>query len=983
MSRTSRRTADLSPDEKRALLERLLRKKARESKSYPLSFAQERLWFLNQLEPGSPFYNVPVAVRLTGRLSIPALKQTLDEIVSRHEILRTHFPIIDGLPTQAISPARQVAFPLIDLSELSESERDSEVRRLVSQESQHSFDLKQGPLLRINLLRLGERDHVLILVMHHIISDGWSMGILVREMATLYEAFLKGDASPLPELPIQYADYSVWQQQWLRGEVLRQQLSYWKQKLEGAPPALELPTDRPRPAMQSYRGDSQLLELERPLSVSLKQLSRQEGVTLFMLMLAAFKVLLYRYSGQQDIAVGTPVAGRNRAEIEGLIGFFVNTLVMRSEIKAEHSFKEVLRREKKVVLEAFAHQDVPFEKLVVELQPARSLSYTPLFQVMFALESAPREVMSLPGLTLESFEPELRIAKFDLTLSVIDSQDVAIALEYNTDLFDAATITRMLGHFRNLLEGIVADPEQRISTLPLLAEAERRNLIFDWNDTAIDYARDRCIHELFEDQVERTPDAIAVVFEREQLTYAELNRRANQLAHYLQEMGVGPESLVGICLHRSTEMIVAVLGVLKAGGAYVPLDPDYPKERLAFIIEDARVSVLLTRRGVVPELERNVGKAVSLDSEWEEVAKRGAENPAGKVMAQNLAYVIYTSGSTGQPKGVMIAHRGICNRLWWGEQAHPLTESDSVLQATSFSFDVSVLEIFEPLVAGARLVVARPGGAQDPAYLVKLMAEQKIAFANFVPSLLKVLLDEPGIDQCKHLKLVIAGGEPLQSEIKDRFFAHSGAELYNLYGPTEASIDTTSWRCSPGGGQGIVPIGRPLANIQTYILQPDLQPAPVGIAGELYVAGAGLARGYLNRPGQTAEKFIANPFSDEPGARMYKTGDVARYLPDGNIEFIRRADDQVKIRGFRIELGEIEAALAQHPHVREAVVLAVDQKRLRTSRHRTPGADEDNQSLIRQAASDDPQAVERLLVEVENLSDSEVEMAVARLNQTR
>ena len=983
MSRTSKRTADLSPDEKRALLERLLRKKARESKSFPLSFAQERLWFLNQLEPGSPFYNVPVAVRLTGRLSIPALKQTLNEIVGRHEILRTYFPMADGLPIQVISPAKRLALPLVDLSELSEAERDSEARRLISEESQYGFDLKQGPLLRINLLRLGGQDHVLILVMHHIISDGWSMGILVREMAILYEAFLRDDTSPLPELPIQYADYSAWQRQWLQGEVLQQQLSYWKRKLEGAPPVLELPTDRPRPAVQSYRGDIQLLELGRPLSVSLKQLSKQEGVTLFMLMLAAFRVLLYRYSGQQDIAVGTPIAGRNRAEIEGLIGFFVNTLVMRNEIKAERSFKQVIREEKKVVLEAFAHQDVPFERLVLELQPARSLSYTPLFQVMFALEGEPREIMNLPGLTLNSFEPDLRIAKFDLTLSVIDSQDVAIALEYNTDLFDAATIIRMLGHFRNLLEGIAANPEQRISTLPLLADAERRKLIFDWNDTAIDYTRDRCIHELFEAQVERAPDAIAVVFEQQRLTYAELNRRANQLAHYLQEMGVGPESLVGICLERSIEMIVAVLGTLKAGGAYVPLDPDYPRERLAFIIEDARVSVLITKRGVVPELEQSVAKAVWLDNELEEMAKQKAENPASGVRAQNLAYVIYTSGSTGQPKGVMIAHQGICNRLQWGQQVHPLAESDSVLQATSFSFDVSVLEIFAPLVAGARLIITRPGGARDPAYLVKVMAEHKVTVANFVPSLLQVLLDEPGIDECKYLRQVVAGGEPLQSEIKDRFFARMNAELYNLYGPTEASVDTTSWRCEPGGKQGIVPIGRPLANVRTYILHSDLQPAPIGVPGELHVAGVGLARGYLNRPDQTAEKFIPDPFSDEPGARMYKTGDVARYFEDGNIEFISRVDDQVKIRGFRIELGEIEAALAQYPDVKEAVVLAVDQKRLRASRHRTLQADEDNQSLIRQASSDDPQGVERLLAEIEKLSDSEVEMAVERLSQSR
>lgn len=946
MSGTFKRVAGLTSEQKRVLLERLLREKARQSKSFPLSFAQERLWFLNQLEPGSPFYNVPVVVRLAGRLIIPALERTLNEIVSRHEILRTYFPMADGLPVQVIAPAKLATLPLVDLSELSEAERDLESRRIVSEEAQYGFDLTQRPALRLRLLRLGEEDHVAILIMHHIISDGWSMGILVQEIAMLYIAFVKGEQSPLPDLPIQYADYAVWQRQWLEGEVLQDQLLYWKQKLGGALPVLELPTDRPRPAIQSYCGDVQSMELEQALSASLKQLSRQKGVTTFMLMLAAFKVLLYRYSGQQDIVVGTPTAGRNRAEIEGLIGFFVNTLVMRSQLIGECSFSEVVSREKEVVLEAFRHQDVPFERLVVELQPARSLSYTPLFQVMFTLDSVQPETLSLPDLTLSTFEPDLKTAKFDLTLTVIDSQNLAVAIEYNTDLFDGSTISRMLDHFHNLLEGISANPEQQISTLPILSEVERHQLIFDWNDTAIDYLSNVCIHELFEAQVERTPDGIALVFDEQRLTYADLNRRANQLAHYLRDIGVGPEALVGICLERSTEMIIAVLGVLKAGGAYVPLDPDYPTERLAFIIEDAGVSVLLTERGLLQGFEHHVVKVVWLDSECEAIAKQKADNPASKVRAENLAYVIYTSGSTGQPKGVMIDHHGICNRLQWGQQAHPLTESDSLLQATSLSFDVSVVEVFPPLIAGARLVIARPGGSQDTAYLVKVMAEHKVTVANFVPSLLQVLIEEAGIDECKYLKQVVAGGEPLQSELKDRFLARLGAELYNLYGPTETSVDATSWRCDPGGKHGIVPIGRPLANIQTYILRPDFQPAPIGIPGELYIAGAGLAHGYLNRPDQTAEKFIPNPFSDEPGARMYKTGDVVRYLPDGNIEFISRVDYQVKVRGFRVELGEIEAVIAQYQGVKEVAVLAVDPMQLRASIQRTAAASVDNQPII-------------------------------------
>jgi amino acid adenylation domain-containing protein len=943
---------------------------------HPLSFAQSRLWFLDQLEKGNPAYNIAFALRLQGALDVTLLEQSLNEMVRRHEILRTTFSMVDGQPVQVIASSFRLSLPVEDYQNLPEVERESEVRRLMTQEARQPFDLTQAPLLRAKVLRLTQQEHIFILTLHHIIADEWSVEVFVREMAVLYKAFLAGSSSPLSELPIQYKDFTYWQRQWLQGEVLDTQLSYWKQQLDGVPAILPLPTDYPRPAIQTYRGARQSLELPQTVADGIVALSRQEGVTLFMVLLAAFQTLLYRYTGQEDVCVGSPIANRNHDEVKGLIGFFVNTLVLRTDLAGNPSFRELLTRVRRVALGAYAHQDLPFDQLVEALQPERDASYTPLFQVAFILRNT-LHLEEIPGLTLSPLNVESETAQFDLSLVVERTEQGSIAaFEYNTDLFDADAIARMLGHFQNLLEGIVANPQAKLSDLPLLTEAEKHQLLVEWNDTQVDYPQ-ACIHQLFEAQVEQTPDTVAVIFENQQLTYRELNNRANQLARYLQHLGVKPEVLVGICMERCVEMVVGLLGILKAGGAYVPLDPTYPQERLAFMLEDASVSVLLTQDKFANVLSQHNAKVVCLDAEWQALADWSQENAIASITPENLAYVIYTSGSTGKPKGAMNTHQGLCNRLLWMQDAYRLTATDRVLQKTPFSFDVSVWEFFWPLIAGSRLVLAKPEGHRDSAYLVEAIAKEQITTLHFVPSMLQVFLEEPSLDKCSSIKRVICSGEALSIDLQERFFARLDAELHNLYGPTEAAIDVTFWACQQGSKERVVPIGRPIANTQIYLLDRHLQPVPVGVPGELHISGVGLARGYLNRPELTDEKFIPNPFeqakaegststssvtgqhfdklSDRaegiypdsvthsveqygfpskqnnlPSAlhllpsleRLYKTGDLARYLPDGAIEFLGRMDNQVKIRGFRIELGEIEAVLVQHPMVREVIVLA-------------------------------------------------------------
>ncbi|MEA5603525.1 non-ribosomal peptide synthetase [Nostoc sp. UHCC 0252] len=911
------------------LSERPILPKVRDAE-LPLSYAQQRLWFLDQLEPNSAFYNIPMALRLVGNLNQPALEQSLQEIIHRHEALRTNFITVDGKPSQIIQTQENWTVSVVDLKYLSTTEQEITSQELARQQAIEPFDLANGALIRTTLLVLSETEHILLVCMHHVVSDGWSMGVFVQELAALYDAYSQGQPSPLAPLPIQYIDFAIWQREWLQGNVLQNQLTYWQQQLANAPALLSLPTDRPRPAVQTFAGAYQKFALSAELTGRLIQLSQQQGVTLFMTLLAAFDTLLYRYTGTEDILVGSPIANRDRSEIEGLIGFFVNTLVMRTDLSGNPSFSQLLTRVREIAMEAYSHQHLPFEMLVEALQPERDLSHTPLFQVMFTLQNAPVSTVELNQLSVSSTLIEGTTAKFDLTLSMENTATGVVGVwEYSTDLFDASTIERMTGHFVTLLESIIANPQQSISQLPLLTEIEQQQLLVEWNNTQVDYPQDKFIHQLFEEQVARTPDAVAVVFVDErseasrrvnqQLTYQQLNSRANELAHYLQSLGVGADVLVGICLERSLLMVVGLLGILKAGGAYVPLDPDYPQERLSFMLEDAQVRVLLTQQQLKEKLPQHQGKVVCLDADWQFISQSSQENPITTIQDSNLAYVIYTSGSTGKPKGAMNTHLGICNRLLWMQQAYQLTALDCILQKTPFSFDVSVWEFFWPLITGARLVVAKPGGHKDSAYLVNLILEQQVTYVHFVPSMLQVFLEEPSLENCRSLKRVICSGEALPVELQERFFARLECELHNLYGPTEAAIDVTYWQCFPNGNLRTVPIGRAIANTQIYILDEHLQPVPVGVAGELHIAGLGLARGYLNRKELTTEKFISNPFDN---SKLYKTGDLARYLPEGTIEYIGRIDNQVKIRGFRIELGEIEVLLNQYEEVQASCVIA-------------------------------------------------------------
>ena len=883
----------------------------------PLSFAQQRLWFLRQLEPDSSAYNQSTPIRLCGPLDIAALTKALDAIVERHESLRTNFVMSDDVPTQVINNPRSVNVPLVNLSELPETARESELQRGIEGITRRPFDLSRDLMLRACLLKLSTVEHVLILVTHHIASDGWSNGILWQELAALYGAYLRGEANPLPELPIQYADYAEWQRQWLQGEVLQRQLSYWKEQLSGVP-ILDLPTDRPRPAVQTYRGARQSFVFPKTLCDQLRGLSRKEGVTLFMTLLAAFQTLLQRYSGQDDIAVGSPIAGRTRSETEGLIGFFVNTLVLRADLSGNPSFREVLHRVRQMALGAYEYQDIPFEKLVEELHPDRDLSRSPLFQVLFAFQNVPRQTRELAGLTVTPLENQNETAKFDLSLYTWEEKEgLRARLEYNTDLYDDATISRMLGHFETLLEGIVSNPEQRICDLPILSEAERHQVVVEWNDRRRDYPREKCIRELFEAQVEKTPDSVAAVFEEKQLTYRELNTKANQLAHYLQGLGVGPEALVGICVDRSLDMIIGLLGILKAGGAYVPLDPAYPKERLAFMLQDAQVAALITQQRLLSELPSEHEAAfLCIDTEWAQVAEQADTNPDDTATPEDLAYVIYTSGSTGKPKGVQIAHGAVVNFLS-SMQAEPgLTADDTLLAVTTLSFDIAGLELYLPLSVGARVVIISRETAIDGVVLAENLAKSGATMMQATPTTWRMLL-ENGWQGNDHLK-ILCGGEALTPELATELLTRCSS-VWNMYGPTETTIWSSIYKVETVNGQ--IPIGRPIGNTQLYILDRNQQPLPIGVPGELYIGGDGLARGYLNRGELTDERFVADPFSPETGKRLYKTGDLARWRPDGNIEIHGRLDHQVKVRGFRIELGEIEAAIKQHSAVRDTVVV--------------------------------------------------------------
>ncbi|RCJ21837.1 hypothetical protein A6770_04165 [Nostoc minutum NIES-26] len=894
-----------------------------------LSYGQRSLWFMHQLAPASPAYNIASAVLLKGDVDIAALQRAFQKLVDRHPALRTTFTVRQGEPLQLIHQQMDICFQKEDVSNWSEL-----LKERLTQEAYRPFNLEQS-LMRVNLFTNSDEGHILLLVVHHIITDFWSLAVMAQELGTLYQAEKKGSDLSLPPLPLQYIDYSHKQAQMLASPKAEQLWTYWQQQLAGELPVLNLPTDRPRPPVQTYRGASVPFKLSAELTEKLKAKSRTFGTTLYMTLLAAYQLLLYRYTGQEDILVGSPTAGRSEAELAGVLGYFVNPVVIRSNVSGNLTFEKFLAQVRQTVLDAFTHQDYPFALLVERLQTVRDSSRSPLFQTMFVLQKAHLLHQDLTAFTLnetgvkihlgelqmESLALEQKVAQFDLTLTMAEvNGSLAASFEYNADLFNPDTITRMAGHFQTLLENIVANSQQPLSTLSLLTAVEKQQLLVEWNATQTDYPKDVCLHELFEAQVEKTPNAIAVIFQDKQLTFRELNQQANQLAHYLQASDVKSEVRVGIYLDRSLEMAIGILGVLKAGGTYVPLDPTYPKERIAFMLADAEVRVLLTQNSLFTSLPEYSACVICLDIDWEIINQQSTEKPIVAITPANLAYIIYTSGSTGQPKGVAIAHAGIVNRIVWGIERYQLTSKDRVLQKTSFSFDVCVWEFFAPLLSGASLVMAKPNGHQDPSYLVQVMAQQQITIADFVPAMLQLILEQPGLEACQALRYITCGGEALPKKLSNRFFSHlSKVELHNCYGPTEVSIDATSWVCQPHSE--VISIGRPIANQQIYILDTYLQPVPIGVPGELYVGGAGLSRGYLNRPDTTAEKFIPHPFSDETGARLYKTGDLARYQPDGNIEFLGRLDEQVKIRGFRLELGEIETVLRQYPGVAEAAVV--------------------------------------------------------------
>lgn len=913
--------------------------------SFPLSEGQNALWYLYQLAPHSTAYNLPRAVRIHTELDVDAMRRALSQLVSRHAALRTTFSLEADKPVQIVHD-----FLAPDLEVVTAvSWSDDSLSNHLTTAAESPFDLETGPLMRVRIYERGDETAVLLLVLHHIITDFWSLVILVDELSQLYLAEHNQKPVHLPEPPTQFPDYVQWQQQMIASPAGQQAQDYWQHKLSGNLPTLNLPTDRPRSPVQTYNGSHLHFRLSKALSQRLLTFARQEGVTPYMLLLAAYNVLLARYTSQDEILVGSPTTGRDTMAWLSTLGYFVNPVVLRSQLTPEVPFVEFLQTVRQTVLEAFSHQQYPFSLLAEQLKLPRNPSHPPVFQTMFVWQRAQQTTAqpaavheNLTGfalgladvpfqvndLWLSSVELVQQASQFDITLMMGEVEgQIAGSFEYDTDLFDATTIVRMAEHWQVLLAGIAAGPQTAVSRLPLLSTAETELLLHTWNNTYVDYGSDICLHHLFQQQVARTPHAPALTYENETLTYAQLNARANQLAHYLQSLGVAPETLVGVCMERSLEMVIALYATLKAGGAYVPIDPTYPPERVAFMLADAQTSVVLTQAALqegILSASQNDAQLVCLDTDWDRIALYPITEPETAVAPHNLAYTIYTSGSTGKPKGAMNTHRGIVNRLRWMQSAYQLDSSDRVLQKTPFSFDVSVWEFFWPLLAGSQLIIARPGGHLDSTYLRDTIQTQAITTLHFVPSMLQIFLDEPNIDACTSLRRVICSGEALPTDLQDRFFARlPHVDLHNLYGPTEAAIDVTYWQCHP---QQKVPIGRPINNIQLYILDPQMQPVPIGVAGELFIGGVGVARGYLNRPTLTAAKFVPNPFTDsqvsatDANRALYRTGDLVRYLPDGNIEFLGRIDFQVKVRGFRIELGEIETRLSEHPDIKEVVV---------------------------------------------------------------
>lgn len=930
----NKKSSNLSPA-KKALLEKWkggklqsdLIPKRQDTQNIPLSFSQQRLWFIDQLYHGSPFYNIPIAFHIQGHLNITALDQSLNEILKRHEVLRTNFTLVNGEPVQKIVPELNWDLSIINLEHLSGKDWESQIKEFAASSEKKPFNLAKELLVRATLLRLSQEEHVLLVTMHHIITDGWSWGVFLHELSTLYAAFSTNQPDPLPELPIQYADFAVWQRDRIRDEFLATQLHYWKQQLKGELPVLQLPTDRPRPNSTTFSGAKQYFKFSASLTNALRQLSQQEDSTLFMSLLAAFNILLYRYTNQEDILIGSPIANRNRAELEGMLGLFVNTLVLRNNLNGNPSFCELLHRVREVTLDAYAHQDLPFEMLVEELQPERDLSRNPLYEVMFVLQNTPTSVHEVSGLTLRTLEFDSGTSQLDIFLSISESEHgLTGCLEYNTDIFDSTTITQFINNFQTLLENIVVNPQQRLSELSLLNASEQEQLLFEFNQNIADYPHDATLHQLFEQQVEQTPCSLALISESEKLTYRQLNHRVNQLVYYLQKQGVTTYSLVALCLERSIDMIVGILAILKAGGAYIPLDPSYPVERLNFMLADSQASLLITKQEILEKISLSSAKTVCLDIHKNEIDRESLENPIDTLEAGNLAYIIYTSGSTGTPKGVQGTHRGTVNGLYWLWKTYPFTQGEVCCQKTAISFVDSVWEIFAPLLQGIPTVIINNATVLDSQSFIETLAHHKVTRIVLVPSLLRLFLDNYShlVKKLSQLKLWITSGEALSVKLVQTFQELiPEAKLINLYGSSEVSANATYYDTSLLPNQvHSVPIGRPIDNTQIYVLNQDLQLTPLVVIGELYIGGDGLAKGYLHRPELTQERFIDNPFI--PGHKIYKTGDLVRYLKDGNLEYLGRHDEQVKIRGFRVELGEITTAIAQHPDVQESVVVARD-----------------------------------------------------------
>jgi amino acid adenylation domain-containing protein len=918
----------LSALEKRSLLTELLEKRRNQRcKVCPVSFSQRRLWFLDQLAPRSPFYNIDIVVPLPSGLDVhpDVFDRTIIEIVRRHDSLRTTFEAEDGEPMQVIAPSPSVRVEKLDLRQLSVKDQEIEAKSFASEQLARPFDLSRGPLLRAALVHLHDR-HVLVLVMHHIICDGWSMGVFFQEFLAIYDAFRNGLPSPLPEPPIQYSDFAVWQRGWLQGEVLEDQLRYWRQKLEGIP-VLNLPSDRPRPPVQTFRGAFEPIHMPRSVMERLKSLAEQESVTLFMVLLAAFQVVLSRYANQDDIAVGTYIANRNRKEVEQVIGFFINTLVMRTDLGNNPSVRELLARVKETALGAYAHQDTPFETLVEALQPERDLSRNPLFQVVFQLFNAPNvdTRSESSGETMPVVEK--RTAIFDIAFSSWETSDgLGGGFEYSTDLFDAATIRRMAAHYRNVLEAMAHDPSQGIQDLPLLSAEERRRAIVEWNTTAVERDWNQNLMQMFWAVVASAPRNVAVIAGEKEVTYRELGDRVGQLAGYLEQSGVGPERLVGICLERSLDAVASVLAVFEAGAAYVPMDPSYPLQRLDFIVRDASLTALITRSGFAAGLAHANSVRIDLDLEDATIRRQPAQRRnVATIPADRLAYAIYTSGSTGKPKGVAVEHRQILNRLAWMWREYPFAAGEVGCQKTSLTFDDSLWEMLGPLLRGIPSVIVSEAPGRDPRALLEVIAAHRVSRLWLVASLLRELLfilecDSDLRERLQALRFWVTSGEALSPQLAEQFSRTlPSATLYNLYGTSEVWDATWHDPHRDGAHPGRVPIGRPIDNVQAFIVTRGGAIAPIGVPGELCIGGAGLAREYLNRPELTQEKFVRHLF--QPEGRLYRTGDSARYLPDGQIEFLGRMDGQVKIRGFRVELGEIEALLSAHPDVREAAVL--------------------------------------------------------------